>query len=337
MEMQISAILSDYDGTLCPTDSIRNQSARTRGKDDSNSCSNSSRNRVPEQLEKTLLKVSKIIPICMISNKDFDSLHEPTRKFTKLLSCVLGIETILHKKHNHMKDDDDLDCVIGHHLSIERQVLTNNAAILKIMAEKVSRYSKDIVIEKKLTFSDGILVGLRFDYRHMQNWKSFKKDVEPSIKAILHDEIDKYIPSSSLSYSWNLKRPFIQSYSSHPFLDVYAVDCNKGYAFDQVVSQLSLSGTFVTGINHSKPNTGENNKILYLGDSENDNPAFKKASVSIGVISDKRPNPKLDCQYSIEFNKLSTFLERLIDQDFIFSENLLTDDNGRARGSLSSF
>ena len=36
--------------------------------------------------------------------------------------------------------------------------------------------------------------------------------------------------------------------------------------------------------------------ILYLGDSENDNSAFKRASISIGITSDKRLTPKLDCQ-----------------------------------------
>jgi phosphoserine phosphatase len=30
---------------------------------------------------------------------------------------------------------------------------------------------------------------------------------------------------------------------------------------------------------------------MYLGDSENDNPAFRKADVSIGVRSDERLNP----------------------------------------------
>jgi hypothetical protein len=38
-----------------------------------------------------------------------------------------------------------------------------------------------------------------------------------------------------------------------------------------------------------------NGGILYLGDSENDNAAFRKASISVGVISDKRLQPKLDC------------------------------------------
>jgi hypothetical protein len=37
-------------------------------------------------------------------------------------------------------------------------------------------------------------------------------------------------------------RPFIQSYSSHPFLDVYGLKCNKGLAFDHVFSQLAEKG-----------------------------------------------------------------------------------------------
>ncbi len=52
-------------------------------------------------------------------------------------------------------------------------------------------------------------------------------------------------------------------------------------------------------------------------------PAFRKASVSIGVISDKRLIPKLDRQYLIEFNNLSNFLERLEKDEFIFSEDFL--------------
>ena len=58
-------------------------------------------------------------------------------------------------------------------------------------------------------------------------------------------------------------------------------------------------------------------------DSENDNPAFIKASVSIGITSDKRLNPKLDCQYLIEFKNLYDFLERLVESEFLFSENIL--------------
>lgn len=63
--------------------------------------------------------------------------------------------------------------------------------------------------------------------------------------------------------------------------------------------------------------------ILYLGDSENDNPAFRKASIAVGIISDKRLTPKLDCQYLIEFKHLPKFLGHLAQDNFIFSKSLL--------------
>ena len=85
---------------------------------------------------------------------------------------------------------------------------------------------------------------------------------------------------------------------------------NKGDAYEFVISKLSEMSN-VSG------------NIIYLGDSENDNPAFRKSDISIGVISDNRLNPRLDCTYSIEFKNLSAFLRRLVDNDFDFSASLL--------------
>jgi hypothetical protein len=62
---------------------------------------------------------------------------------------------------------------------------------------------------------------------------------------------------------------------------------------------------------------------MYLGDSENDNPAFRRADVSIGVLSDDRLNPNLDCEYTVSFNNLSIFLKKLLDNDLVFSDDLL--------------
>lgn len=50
---------------------------------------------------------------------------------------------------------------------------------------------------------------------------------------------------------------------------------------------------------------------MYLGDSENDNPAFRKASISVEIISDERLTPKLDRQYLIEYEHLPKFLGHL--------------------------
>jgi trehalose-6-phosphatase len=87
MQNRITAILSDYDGTLCPTNSVRNKDGT-----------------IPEELRQVLWDISKRIPVCIISSKDYHFLH-PGTKFAGLLSCIMGIETLtlkLHKERGSM-------------------------------------------------------------------------------------------------------------------------------------------------------------------------------------------------------------------------------------------
>ena len=170
---------------------------------------------------------------------------------------------------------------------------------------KLNHNPKDITIEEKYTSDKEILIGLTIDYRHLENWKLFKENTEP----ILREMIQRSINANLASYPLSKDRPFIQKYSSHPFLDVYGVECNKGLAFDSVLSQLKQEER---GVN-----------VMYLGDSENDNPAFRKSDIPIGIRSDARLNPMLDCKYTLNFNQLPLFLRGLMDNDFIFSEDLI--------------
>jgi hydroxymethylpyrimidine pyrophosphatase-like HAD family hydrolase len=55
--MQIDAILSDYDGTLCPTTSI-----------------NHNQDVVQLEIENALWQISDMIPVCIVSSKDFNFL-----------------------------------------------------------------------------------------------------------------------------------------------------------------------------------------------------------------------------------------------------------------------
>ena len=50
--------------------------------------------------------------------------------------------------------------------------------------------------------------------------------------------------------------------------------------------------------------------------------AFRKASISVGVISDKRLQPKLDCQYLLEFKNLPDFIRHLAEDGFVFSKEM---------------
>src|SRR5215216_4027395 len=98
---------------------------------------------------------------------------------------------------------------------------------------------------------------------------------------MLREMIQGSINASLVPNSSSKERPFIQIYSSHPFLDIYGVECNKGLAFDNVHSHLEQKE--------------RRTSVMYLGDSENDNPAFRKSDISIGIRSDTRLNPVLDC------------------------------------------
>ena len=164
---------------------------------------------------------------------------------------------------------------------------------------------KDMTIEEKYNSNKEILIGLTIDYRYLENWQLFKENKEPSIREVIQRTINANLAPNSYCKD----RPFVQKYSSHPFLDVYGVECNKGLAFDNVLSQL-------------KQEERETN-VMYLGDSENDNPAFRKSDIPIGIRSDIRLNPMLDCRYMLNFNQLSLFLRGLMDNDFIFSEDIL--------------
>ena len=289
--MRISALMSDFDGTLCPTSSLKSNLFQK------------SIARIPQELEVSLLKISQLIPVLIVSSKDFDSLHMATKRFASIISCVLGIETINHVKH---EDETVIDCILERHFNADMHMLTENSKILNSLLEqeRIQKYihERDICIDRKFTSCNNkTLIGITFDYRHLDNWETFKKVDEPHLLEIIQHTINEHTQPGNAVYEW---KPYTQTYTSHPFLDLYAVKCDKGLAFDSIF----------------KRNT---RNVLYLGDSENDNPAFRRSDISIGVSSDKRLNPKLACKYSIEFKHLSIFLNRLLENSLIFSEDLL--------------
>jgi hydroxymethylpyrimidine pyrophosphatase-like HAD family hydrolase len=287
---QINAILSDYDGTLCPTTSLRGGGSYDVG-------------TIPQGLEQILFHISDHIPVCIISSKDFEFLHNRAR-FANILSCVLGLETINHRPHYNDAESNKLGCVGYQHLLADSHYLKHSSKLLHNVLENLQTQNyADIVTEEKYTSDKEILIGLTVVYRHLENWQSFKGNTEP----IIRDMIQKSVNANTQNVSFK-DQPFIQTYSSHPFLDVYGIKCDKGLAFDNVLSQLT-----------EKRRTN----VVYLGDSENDNPAFRKSDISIGVSSDARLNPTLDCKYMLDFNQLPLFLRDLMDNDFIFLDSLL--------------
>jgi HAD superfamily hydrolase (TIGR01484 family) len=290
--MKISAILSDYDGTLCPTSSL--------------TLSNS----LPEDIHNILLAISKFIPVCIVSSKDFQFLDSCVN-FALIISSIMGIETfILHKGTKEFKNDFKSEALFNSK-EVKREILNNNlftssikqkeklignSSILEELSLMISKNFYDLKILRKYTYKEKILAGVSFDYRHLLKWENYKSNIEPRIIDKIYEFIKKNSPQTNTLH--------IQTYLTHPFLDIYSIDCNKGNVVAEVRKLLNLD---------------TNKNILYLGDSENDNPAFRKADLSINIKSDERLNTKLDSHYSLEFNELSYFLIKLYKENFHFT------------------
>ena len=231
----------------------------------------------------------------------------------------MGIETIVLKKHKQEAKiaqnnygsmcDNNLECIESKHLLSDKKTLEVNSSLLANIANHISQnFNQSITLEQKFTADKRILAGITIDWRHMKDWQSFKLESEPYLRKLISEK------QRELSINGNGGKLHIQTYTTHPFIDIYATKCDKGIAFDYVYHEiLKMQG---------KQEQQQNN-ILYLGDSENDNPAFRKAHVSIGVHSDTRLNPKLNCKYNICFNKLSRFLKGLLDKDLLFTDSLV--------------
>jgi hydroxymethylpyrimidine pyrophosphatase-like HAD family hydrolase len=299
--MQIAAILSDYDGTLCPTGSIRCQDKSV----------------IPKNLEDILWDISDKIPVCIVSSKDFSFLHARA-KFAKVISCILGIETLTLKNHKQgammnvshsidsFKCSENLDCIESRYLLSNDKILQVNSRLLSSIAKEILlNFNQTITVERKFTSDKQILAGITIDWRNIKDWKSFKVESEPHLKKLIRKKQQEISPN-------NRCKMHIQTYTTHPFIDVYAAKCDKGMAFDFITSQIPTS------------TEGKPLNIMYLGDSENDNPAFRKAAVSIGVHSDIRLKPKLSCEYDICFDELPIFLKDLLDKDLQFSDTINT-------------
>lgn len=291
MPLRISAIISDYDGTLCPTGSLKGLN-----------------NQIPPDLEKVLWDISAKIPICILSTKDFGFLRKRVQ-FARIASCIMGLEIfelsslesrgancdidLVPNSNNYLNVRDEFSNVISQYHLLDVNRLVKNSMLLKKLSDKIGKEFQEISIESKYNYLDGILAAISLDYRQIQKWEHYKTNIEPHVL----NSIQQFV----LSLPNDL---FVQTYSDHPFIDIYSMRLDKGQAIDTIFNLLNLS---------------KEQKVLYLGDSENDNSAFRKADLSIGIRSDERLKTKLDSDYLIQFNELRPFLQKLYAEDFVFN------------------
>lgn len=209
---------------------------------------------IPETLGKILWRLSDCIPVCIISSKDSHFLLKRA-PFANAFSCILGIETLVIKGQ-----DDIAPAIQKRRLSIARARLRKNAKKLESISRLVQSEFPYVVVEKKRTCDD-LLAGITVDWREKNDWNEPRKAIESAVRKLVADHAES--PNGL----------YVKAYASHPFIDVYATSCDKGTGFRNILSEIKIV---------------EEGQIMYLGDSENDNPAFRLADISIGIRSDPR-------------------------------------------------
>jgi len=252
--LKISAIFSDYDGTLSQLESRREDAV------------------LSPILRRLLSKASKRITFGIVTTKDLSFIRDRV-PFAHGISASCGLEMQVGEK-----------IVLDDRLREPNQVLEKT---YQDMLKKVLQARDNLVIERKES-EDERLIAFCIDWRLARDWDEARKLAAPLLA---------YCRSQGLSV--------VESEVS-PFANVFPVKVDKGEAFEKLKDALGVTGA-----------------IMYLGDSEADDPAFQRADVSVGV-KHRRVMPKLQCKYRVEFFELENLLNELIDSDFDFKESMAT-------------
>jgi len=252
--VKVSAIFSDYDGTLSQLESRREDAV------------------LSPILRRLLTKVSKRVTFGIVTTKDLSFIRERV-PFAHGISASCGLEMQVGEK-----------TLLDERVHEPHQVLEN---VYHEILKRVLQARDNLVIERKES-EDEHLIGFCLDWRLARNWDEAKRIAAPLLDYSRKQGL--YVIESDVS----------------PFANVFPMKIDKGEAFEKLKKELGVQGP-----------------IMYLGDSEADDPAFRLADVSIG-IKHHRIMPKLECRYRVEFFELEKLLTGLIDSDFDFKKSMAT-------------
>ena len=183
-----------------------------------------------------------------------------------------------------------LEMQVGEKISLDNRVKEPNQQLERTYQEvlkKILQARDNLVIERKES-EDEHLIAFCIDWRMARNWDEARRLATPLLDLCRQQGL--YVLEADLS----------------PFANVFPARVDKGEAFKKLKEALGVEGA-----------------VMYLGDSEADDPAFQLAEVSVGV-KHRRVMPKLQCKYKIEFFGIENLLTKLIDSDFDFQENMAT-------------
>jgi hypothetical protein len=90
-----------------------------------------------------------------------------------------------------------------------------------------------------------------------------------------------------------------------PFIDVYPVHVDKGLAVGKLRRALGLKGG-----------------VLFLGDSETDNPAFLASDAGLAVVHGETRLERLAADYFVRFEEVGVFLKSLLANGLMFGSSV---------------
>jgi HAD superfamily hydrolase (TIGR01484 family) len=145
--MRVTALFSDYDGTLSPLEAQRQDAA------------------ISPRLRRLLVSLSKKIPFGIVSTKDLDFIRKRV-PFVHAISAISGLEM-----------------QIGETIITDKRVPSTAKKVEQGYQEvlpKILAIGDQVVIERKTTENDE-LIAFCIDWRLSQNWTEAQKKVRPII------------------------------------------------------------------------------------------------------------------------------------------------------------
>jgi len=185
-----------------------------------------------------------------------------------------------------------LEMQVGDRIIVDERIHETSKKVEKVYREVLPRILQmpdNVSVERKET-ENGDLIAFCIDWRLAHDWPEAKRKTTPILASCKEQGL--YVVESSIS----------------PFANIFPMKVSKGDAFAKLRMEMKVPGP-----------------VIYLGDSEADNPAFQLADISIG-IKHRRTVPELLCKYVLEFFELDSFLSKLIDADFDFRDGMIDKD-----------
>lgn len=178
-----------------------------------------------------------------------------------------------------------IEVVVGDRAWVRRGVLKKLERVCELLDASARMIADPEVVFEVKSLRNGMAAGLCIDWRHAR---------PPA------EDVVERIKEAAIGFGL-----YFEKYEHEPFLDVFPARPDKGAAVSFIKDFLRMDGP-----------------IMYIGDSRADNPAFRVADVSVGVVHG-REAPALECQYFIRFEDVPRLLSELVNLGLDFDPSRL--------------